>query len=483
MLSSVPRALSLESEFTDPFISYALSLAELVSGVRCQPRVVDDRSAPADVYYGTDHRRPCRIRIPHVRAYTVETIPLVPSEQALKGPPNGDAAFPFDLFGALRFWLADEGNGAEDARRDEHGRLIAAASAQSRIGATQVPIVNAYLALFRSWIQHRTGVPTRFARPGGKQCAVVLTHDVDNPVGPRDPRHRFWLASRDLRRAKPRRALRHLREALRTTARPAVPRSAAWLFRDIVRAEESRGLRSTFFFAPVSTYSPAGHGFDVNYDLAAPRFRRLTRELAARGAEIALHVSYAALADSNRIAQERARVEAVAGVDVLGCRHHYLRMTEPMWPSLEAHAAAGLRYDSSVSFPDEPGFRLGVALATRLWNPIARRPVAALQIPLMAMDWAFYSHPDQTLGGAVAHFQELVDGLKRYGGVAALDWHEYTASPLSRTYGHWGEAYHAVLDLLASDPAIEVLTCSEAMALSTSTPEGERVAGASEERR
>jgi hypothetical protein len=39
------------------------------------------------------------------------------------------------------------------------------------------------------------------------------------------------------------------------------------------------------------------------------------------------------------------------------------------------------------------------------------------------------------------------------------------------------------LDLLASDPAIEVLTCSEAMALSTSTPEGERVAGASEERR
>ena len=64
MLSPVPRALSLDSEFTDPFISYALSLAKLVSGVRCEPRPVNDRSAPVDVYYGTDHRRPCRIWIP-----------------------------------------------------------------------------------------------------------------------------------------------------------------------------------------------------------------------------------------------------------------------------------------------------------------------------------------------------------------------------------------------------------------------------------
>jgi hypothetical protein len=462
------RILSVQTEVDDPFVAYALGLAELATGLRLTLVPSDDSSVIADVYYGNDTGRYCRIRIPYLSRYRRETIPPVPGSQARDAARTMGAPFPFDLFAALRFWLADEGNVGADADRDEHGRVIAEASAQWHVGAVRVPIVNAYLALFRSWIETRTQLATHSPLPTGKRCALVLTHDVDSPIGPADPRHRTWLALADARRGRPRRAVRHLREAARGLRGSATAASTTSLFRDIVRAEERCGFRSTFFFAPVSSFSPMGHPFDVRYDLTAPRFRRVTRELTARGAEIGLHVSYSALGDRNRIAYERELVEAVAGVDVLGCRHHYFHTSEPLWPSLDAHAAAGLRYDSSVCFAREAGFRLGLAFVARLWNPSAERPISALQIPPMAMDGHFYYKPSQTLEDTLSEFLALLDRLKEYEGVAALDWHEYTASRSSAAYGHWADGYRAILDVLASDREVVVLTCAEAMVLGES---------------
>jgi hypothetical protein len=461
------RALTVHADGAHPFVPYALRLAELAGGVHFAPVGEHDRAATVDVYYGSDHRRPCQIRIPYVPRYAVETVPSIPGRRAVEDAGDRDVAFPFDLFAALRFWLADEGNAVGQVAYDKHGRIIADRSAQARAGVVDVPVVNAYLGLFRRWIERRTGLRTKSAIPPGKRCVVVLTHDVDNPVDPTDPRHRVWLASRDVRRGRPRRALRHLRMAARIASRPVTPRPAARLFRDILRAEERVGVRSTFFFAPISTFSPLGHPFDVNYDLEAPRFRRVTRELVARGAEVALHVSYGAMADVRRIALERSRLEAVSGSAVIGCRHHYLHTSQPVWPSLEAHSAAGLRYDSSVAFQDEPGFRLGTALAAPLWNPRSNSVIRAIQVPLMAMDGHFYHYSHQSLEKTMEQVARLVDNLKRYEGVAALDWHEYTSSPESRTHGDWGMGYRAILDLLASDPEVSLMSCSEAIELSS----------------
>jgi hypothetical protein len=464
--TDVATTLSVQADVDDPFIQYALRLVGYASGVSFRQIPASCRTPRVDLYYGDDARRPCGIRIPRVAAYTVVDIPRVPGVSEFRKATNVEGSFPFDLFSAVRFWLADEGNRAEHTDIDEHGRLVAAGSAQATIGDMEVPIVNAYLALLRTWIEHRVGLRTRAPLPDGKRCVVVLTHDVDNPIGPGDPRHRLWLAARNVRRARPRRALADLRIAAQKI-RPARPRRATWLFRDIIEAEESRGFRSTFFFAPIPNFSPAGHGLDVDYDLSAPRFRRVCRELSARGAEIGLHVSYSAVADPKRIAAERSLVEATAGETVRGCRHHYFHMSRPFWDSLEAHGAAGLQYDSSVSFREEPGFRLGLALVTELWNPVAQRTIPVLQIPPMAMDGAFYYNPAQTLGDTLERFERLIAALKRFEGVAALDWHEYTSTPLSSTHGHWGEGYRAILDLLASDAEVAVQTGHEAAALSS----------------
>ena len=147
-----------------------------------------------------------------------------------------------------------------------------------------------------------------------------------------------------------------------------------------------------------------------------------------------------------------------------GARHHYF-MPHPFWAALEAHGRAGLRYDTSVGFNEAPGYRLGIALPFRPFNPLTGRAVSCVQVPTFAMDAALFAAPGTDADAAVAHVERLVAALKAAEGVASLDWHDYSSYPGSRSHAAWGRAYLGVLDLLAADPEVAVLRPDEAAAL------------------
>jgi hypothetical protein len=459
------QTLTFSSDTDDPFVPYAIDLAASVAGVTFTP---SSDSVP-DVYYGSDDRRPARMRIPHDTPYTTATVPGPPGRDEYEAAMHREEPFPFDLFAALRFWLTDHGNEElpPDAY-DAHDRLRPEHSTQEVRGVREVPIVNAYLLLFRHWLRSRLEATVT---PRRRRCTVVLSHDVDSAVDPIDPRNALAAAARGLRGGVP--LGRSARGAAAAIARAAFawttdPRGRHALFDALVEAEESRGLRSTFFFAATSRFDPDGSRRDVAYDVGRPPVRDACRRLAERGVEIGLHVGYEARADSRRIAAEAARLADVARTPVLGSRHHYWHLSRPMWGSLEAHAAAGLRFDSSVSFEDAPGYRLGTALPFRPWDPTAGRPVATLQVPTLLMDSMLLLRPDSSVETAVAEAVRLLDILKEHEGVAAIDWHEYTSLPTSRRYRAWGETYLALLDVVASDN--EIRTASFADLLDDKSP-------------
>jgi hypothetical protein len=461
-----------------PFTDYAARLLGEFAGVRLEPVA---GTATPDLYYGNDRAVACSLRIPHVPAYRSDDVPGLPGPDAEPGAAGPDAPFPFDLFAALRFWLADEGNAALPATAwDAHGRLRAAASVQEALGLREIPIANAYLLLARRWLSARFGLEDRpHHLPPGRRCTVVLSHDVDSPFAPLDLRPEARMAARSLRGGRPRAAAIQLGGALaRAAVLGAVARGRHWLFGDVVAEEGRRGLRSTFFFSAASRFLDGGHPLDVRYDVAAPRLRAVCRELGASGWDVGLHIGFAAGADPARISAERRRLEEVAGRPVRGSRHHYWHMTTPFWDSLEAHGAAGLRYDSSVAFDDAPGHRLGAALAFRPWHPGRARALPVLQVPTVAMDGALFGNlrpwrlrdraaPRAGEADAVAHVAALVDQLKRFEGIAALDWHEYTSHP-SSPLASWGSAYLRILDLVAGDAEVDVRTHDE---LAAATPD------------
>jgi peptidoglycan/xylan/chitin deacetylase (PgdA/CDA1 family) len=446
----------------DPFFAYAAGLAAGFCGLRAELLEADDRREHVDVYHGDDRARPCGIRIPRVPAYLTADVPRVPPTDV---PANAGEPFPFDLFSALRFWLADEGNArAPEECFDRHDRLIGERSAQEAAGVREIPVVNAYLLLFRAWAQARLGIGRGSLLPEGKRCVVVLSHDVDRPLDPTDLRPTLRLAASSLRR-RPLRAPAYagiaVAQALVAAARHRGARR--WVFKEVAAAEEERGFRSTFFFAATSRFQRRGSYWDVAYDVSGERYRRVCRELAAGGSEIGLHAGYGARDRQGQLEGERRLIEEVAGQPVLGTRHHFWHMARPFWPTLEAHAAAGLGYDTSVAFNEVPGFRLGAALPFRPWNPERQRAIPLVEIPTMAMDGAFFYREGTSVESAVAEVERLVGVLKRSEGTAALDWHQEASFPAPGPLKRWGEAYLAVLDLLAADPEVSVQPCRAAM--------------------
>jgi hypothetical protein len=457
--------ISFQSEQTSPFLGYFLKLVGSTFGYRFETREPDDLR-PVDIFYGESNDRPSAIHIPYVRGYTADTVPL-PSHSLSANETPERTSLAFDVVSAVRFWLADEGNRDLPAEAfDIHGRLIAERSVQQMLGVVEVPSVNFYLLQLRCLIERRLGIVAFPHLPQGRHCTIVLSHDVDDPISPGDPRHHLWLAGRGARRRQPKSVARHVRGAARSVINLArEPRARHWLFDRIASAEERHGYRSTFFFATTSRFMSTGLPQDVGYVVSAPRFRSVFRDLSARGFGIGLHISYGVLDSAARLRAEKSRLESLFQQPILGSRHHFWHMTRPFWPSLQAHADAGLVYDSSVAFNESPGFRLGVGLPFKPWNPLTQREVGTLQLPVVIMDGAFFYERGATVESTLERFGRILDVLKQYEAVAAIDWHEYTSFPsTSRAFRPWGDAYLAILDVLASDSEVAVETYPEIVA-------------------
>lgn len=412
-------ALSFATDHPSPFVTHALEWIATFCGVRL---AATDAKAPA-VYHGDDRARPCTLRI----------------------PTTGDDA----IFATLRHWLTDAAHAAVPAAGyDTHGRLIRAAADP----ALDQPVVNHALQAFRARLEAAFGLTLRRHR-----ATVVLSHDVDDPVDRGAWPHALWTAGVALRHRRPRNALGILRRTL--TAQPA----RQWLFDDIVELEARYGARSSFYFAATAAFMPDGDPLDVRYDLASPGFGPIFRRLHAAGAEVGLHMGYRAHRQAGQFDREIARLEAASGGRVFGGRHHYWHLGAPPWPTLHAHAAAGLAYDSSLAFNERPGYRMGVAFPWRPFDPTTEQAVGCWQIPVMAMDGGWFYRPEISVDDAVAEFATMLDGLKAAEGTASIDWHVRCSAPGATDYARYADAYREILALLAADPDVDALPAIDAI--------------------
>lgn len=442
----------------DPFVDHVMSwLADLL-GVEFHAARDSQHSGESVIEYSESRRTPGSLWIPK-HGYTAASPPPLDVNALVAHRPG---KFAFDLFEAIRFWLTDAAHvDAPDDAFDRHDRLKYAGTLFARHSMPAIPIVSHYVNTFRKAIETHAGIRTKPMWPNGAKACIILTHDVDAPLDPNTP-----ATKRHLERIQGASRLSRLRSSLRDALRrrPIEASNATnrhWLFEDIMAAESRHGFRSTFFFAPRHCGMPrADRAHDVRYDIADRPFRRLFSTLRNRGFEIALHASYMAQQDHAMFAEEIDRLERFAGAPVRGVRHHYWRLGRNVWPTLTAHADAGLDYDASIAFNESPGFRFGVALPFHPWNPITRRRIDTLQIPTMLMDGAVFYQPGATAADGVRNANEWIDRLIDAGGCGAIDWHVRTSFPGSCQFAEWGRAYLGILDALANREDVFVTNCA-----------------------
>ena len=307
-----------------------------------------------------------------------------------------------------------------DGPRDEHGRFRAE---WSLLDPLDPPLER---------LRKRLGVVDR-------TFSVALTHDVDTPwrwtrIGLRG------AAARLKRNALQARLAPALREATALAAAPVHRMRGTdpnWRFDKIVAEERRRGARGSTFFVLAGHHDPHDGASPETYDELRPRLVATLREADA---EIGLHGSYTAADDPARLADEKAKLEQLAG-PVAGHRYHYLRG--------DPHrniAPLPFRYDTTLGFPDAVGFRAGIARPFHPWDFERDAPADVLEIPLAAMDATLAEERYLGLSARRAEPQltALLDWAAANGGHFAILWHPDRFDPLSS--GGWDALYSRVLE-------------------------------------
>jgi hypothetical protein len=310
--------------------------------------------------------------------------------------------------------------------RDEHGRFRAEWSC---LDPLDPPLER---------LRRKLGVATRDHR---RRFTIALTHDVDTP----------WRWTRiGLRGAAARlkQNVRHARlgPAVReTTGLATVPlhrlrgTDPNWRFEQILAEERRRGATGSSFYVIASHHDPHDGAAAEAYSRLRPR---LVETLLEAGGEIGLHGSYTAADDPARLAAEKQKLEALAG-PITGHRYHYLRV-DPL-RNLAPLADIGLRYDTTLGFPDALGFRAGIARPFRPWDFEREEPLDLIEVPLAAMDATLAEERYLGLAAKRAEPQlmQLLDRAAEFGGAFAVLWHPDRFDPV--TSGGWDRLYSRLL--------------------------------------
>ncbi len=339
-----------------------------------------------------------------------------------------------DLFGTAFFLLTRYEEVARPSL-DAHGRQVPGATLAGKGGWLDRPMVNEIAEVFRQAIAREWPSVHRPLR----EFRLLVSHDVDHPycVAGRSAWHLAGGAARALVREGWNAGARRIAE-WRQVSRDGAGADPCWTFDWLMAESERRGLRSAFYFIPET-------GPQAEYRVGDEAIESLIGRIAARGHEVGFHPSYAAaeqaelfLAEFQRMQASCLKAGASAGV---GGRHHYLRWrADGSWAQWDG---TGLRYDSSVGYASQPGFRAGICAEYSTFDLRGRRPLALKERPLMVMDvsllGAHYlglSHRD-----AVTHALGLARTCRHYRGDFVLLWHnDRLRTPEDR------EAYLAILD-------------------------------------
>jgi hypothetical protein len=328
----------------------------------------------------------------------------------------------YDIPG-LAYWMLSRQEEVGRLDLDNHGRFPATASHAHQHGYLERPVVDEWLDVLGQVMERQwPGFAMRKPEP-----AVVVSHDVDSAS-----RYGFGgtgsllraMAGDVLKRRRPLDALRGL--AMRAGSTRELHRSDPLnCFDWIMDESEKRGLVSAFYFICGRTDASR----DALYDPEHPAIRSLLRRIHSRGHEIGLHPSYNSYRNPQVIADEANRLRRVCAEEGIsqadwGGRMHFLRWETPT--TMRAWADAGMRYDSSLSYADLPGFRCGTCFEYPAFDAVAGEPLKLRIRPLIAMECTVMADRYLGLGNgpdALARFVSLKQACVSVGGSFTTLWH------------------------------------------------------------
>ncbi len=150
----------------------------------------------------------------------------------------------------------------------------------------------------------------------------------------------------------------------------------------------------------------------------------MIREIYQRGCEIGLHPSWYSFNDMDELRRQKEALENALDQPIYSVRQHFLHYDIRNTPRV--HSEAGFKYDSTLGFNDNIGFRFGTCYPWKLYDILNNEELQILEIPLIVQDIAML-HPSKGMRidsiMAFNYFVLLANGVEKVGGVLTLLWH------------------------------------------------------------
>ena len=312
---------------------------------------------------------------------------------------------PFDIFGAA-FYLVTRYEEYLEFEKDKYGRFSAASSVAFKLGFLNKPIIDLWAKeLAKAFLKR---FPNLVFRRNDYQA--LLTIDTDQPFEVLGKN--FFKSIGGFFGDK-----NGIHESVSDRYRIITKeeRDPYDVFDYMIENIEKNNIETRFFF-PVGDHSR----YDTNPSWKNEEYRQLIHKIANKY-PTGLHPSYIAGEDGSLINTEAIRLKSILGKEIFISRFHYLRFFMP--GSYLNTLMAGISEDYSMGYPDEPGFRAGIARPFFFFN-VAEDVLTNLKIiPFQIMDGTLYDYKKLDPVSAKDVILNMINITRKVGGLFVSIWH------------------------------------------------------------
>jgi hypothetical protein len=207
--------------------------------------------------------------------------------------------------------------------------------------------------------------------------------------------------------------------------------------RTLARRELEKGVRATWFLLARDDFKDKRQNY-----ISDLQSREQIIDLLGQQ-EVGLHGSPESAFDITVLQEELNNLREL-GFNPTGYRTHYLHFNYQK--SFSILEDAGIRYDSTLGYWENIGFRAGISFPFFPFNIAENRPFRVLEIPLIVMDTTLYSKKAMNLSyySARRNLRRLIDVAAKYQSHVSLLWHNTSFDPID--YPFWGKLYWETID-------------------------------------
>ena len=353
----------------------------------------------------------------------IENVPIlfpVGKKEEFYSIDNNNLIFHHDLLKSAFFLLSGYQEYQSDSK-DHFNRFPFNCSIQKHIEIIRKPVVNYYFRIVTEGI-------SAFCQMNGisfekksifNNLVFFLTHDIDQID--------FYTFKKFLYRIK------ELTCFVKSDVKPAIlakqvlknfielfkfrkKDNPAWSFDYLLDLEKKHHFHSTYFLLEKDQKDK-----DSLYEYTDIRIRKLIEYLEKENCEIGLHGTVNSAQNYEKLNDILSKLNHISKQKVSGIRQHRLIFNLPL-TSL-SHEKAGIRYDSSLCFPEHEGFRNSYCLPFKLFDFNKDRMINVWELPLNVMDVTLFYYRKLTKEEACKSVNEILSEIKRFNGIFTLLWH------------------------------------------------------------